>query len=144
MGTGRERTASFIPSICSTKKETVSGRMVVDFRGVNALMDKTQWRGNLDNSSHLDEQYDGRFYFVCGAKAGLLRMELDDAAQQLFAFSMGEAGRAMYKSTRAAFGPKVGPAEFQRRVEAVWIRYLGEGRRFMDDPSRSASGPTWG
>ena len=47
---------------------------------------------------------------------------------------------ATFKPTRLPCGPQVGPAEFQRRAGTVWIKNGGEGRRFMDDLSWSASG----
>ena len=104
------------PAFVVPKKEKILGRMVIDYRQINKLMDKTMWKGNLDNFSHLEEEREYRFDFVCVAKAGIPQVELSDTSQQLLAFSIGEAGRASYKPTRLPFGPKVGPAEFQRRV----------------------------
>lgn len=131
------------PAFLVPKKEKVLGRMVIDDRKINKLIDRTQWKGNLDDFSHLEAQYERRFFFVCDAKAGFLQVELGDSARQPLAFPMGEADRATYKPTRLPFRPKVGPAEFQRMVETEWSKNGGEGRWYMVAFSWGSSGATW-
>ena len=69
-------------------------------------------------------------------------MRLSDRASRLLAFSVEEGDPGVYRFTRLPFGPKNGPAEFQRRVETIWLENEGRGQWNVDDLSRYAGGET--
>ena len=130
------------PAFVVPKQGQLLGRMVVDYKRINGITEKTVWKRALHNFAHLEGKEPYKFYFASDAKAGFFQVRLSERASRLLAFSVGEGDRGAYRPTRLPFGPKNGPAEFQRRVETIWLEKGGHGQWYMDDLSWYAGGGT--